>query len=120
MTSLFLKLLALSITLPCALAGELIIKSTNDKPINLKIFAGGGTGGQKVDNLPGHLEKVPPHGTVKIDTTKLGLGEVKTFTIEGETHPFTGDQCKNLNVDEDYFIEFTNDWVGTTCMAQKR
>ncbi len=45
------------------------------------------------------------------------IGNKRFFAIEGETHPFIGDKCKNLSIIKDYEIAFKDDVVGTTCIA---
>jgi hypothetical protein len=96
-----------------AAAGHIKIVNENKKPIKIKIVpVGKGTNKVEMKDLPGdHF--------YEFDVTPQMTQSKTRYAIEGETHVFLGDTCKNLSVEENYQVTFTDDVMGTTCLAEK-
>ncbi|MFN7710105.1 MAG: hypothetical protein ACK5O7_04005 [Holosporales bacterium] len=63
------------------------------------------------------IKELPAENHYEFNLTPEDIGNKRFFAIEGDTHPFIGDTCKNLSIIKDYEVAFKDDVVGTTCVA---
>lgn len=108
---IYLCLGAAFLTAPAS-ASMLNITNKNQKPIKVKIAA---------DKDPNAMIKIKVskenYSTIRVD--REHLNGTSTFSITGDTNPFTiGGSCSGLNVERDYNITFTDDKVGTSCTSE--
>ena len=88
------------------------IHNKNDTSISLRLLT----------KKPGGFNlsrEIPAKTDIKITLDTAAFKGEDTYDIQGETHLFIGDKCKNLHLNQDYDITFTNDRIGTTCHAER-
>lgn len=103
------------INLYSANAGTVKVINENKKDLELNITAQGAM----TEKLASYIQKIPAESQYSFTVQRENLKGKSTYVINGKTNPFLGDNCKNLSVDKDYQLTFTNDTVGTTCIAQE-
>ncbi len=95
-------------------AGTITVKNENTKVISLDIVPKGGS----KDFV--YQQKLSGEHSLKFDITPANLGGKSIYAIIGKTgltEMVSGDKCENLSTDKDYSVTFTDDKVGTTCVA---
>ena len=103
----------LSLSLSAYADSKIYIHNDNDKPISLSVITKGNEGVRII-------KEVPAKSRTELALETSDFRGANTYNIDGETHPFIGDKCKNLQSNQDYVITFTNDTIVTTCHAEKR
>jgi hypothetical protein len=98
-----------------AYAGTVKVINENKKELELNIKAQGAM----TENLASYIQKVPAENQYSFTVNREQLKGKSTYLITGKTNLLLGDSCKNLSVDKDYQLTFTNDTLGTTCIAQE-
>lgn len=110
---IWIAVTTLGLSLSAYADSTLHIHNKNDKSLALRLLT------KKSDGV-NLAREIPAHSDIEIALDSNDFKGEKTYDIQGETHLFIGDKCKNLQVDQDYTITFTNDTIGTTCHAEKR
>jgi hypothetical protein len=96
-------------------AGTVKVINENKKDLELNIKAQGAM----TEKLSSYIQNIPAESQYSFTVQPENLKGKSTYLITGKTNPFLGDSCKNLSVDKDYQLTFTNDTLGTTCIAQE-
>lgn len=90
--------------------GEIKIVNQNPKELDVRFEASD-------DSKIYFDHKIPATEESKFTLSADQLKGKKIFWVKGSSNGFTSDKCKDLHVDKDYELVFTNDSVGTTCVA---
>jgi len=98
-------------------AGQIEVINKNKKPLKVKIEA---EGDKMKETLSSHIQEIPAKESFMFNVEPEHLGGKTSYSIKGDTNPFTpGDSCNKLDVKNDYRVTFTNDTIGTSCIAEK-
>src|SRR5690606_4554843 len=98
---------------PTSQAGEINVLNENNKELSIKIEAVG-------DSAAFFKQEIPADKISSFIINASQLNGKSHFTIKGDTNPFTpGDKCQNLSVNKDYNLTFTDEKMGTTCIAEE-
>ncbi|MFN7365384.1 MAG: hypothetical protein ACK5TR_05530 [Alphaproteobacteria bacterium] len=96
-------------------AGSLSVENENPNTLTIRIFAAGVS---LVEDLSESCCRMRGGDSCKFHLTPQRFQGKDRYNIEGETNPFTSSGvCRNLSVHKNYKVIFTNDTVGTSCMA---
>ena len=101
-----ISLLAIS----TANAGDINIVNQNKKAIDVRFEASD-------DSKIYFDHQIPATAESKFTLTEDNLKGKKIFFVKGSSNSITSDKCKDLHIDKNYELVFTNDSVGTTCVA---
>ncbi len=95
-----------------AMAGKLVVKNENGKAMVLQIVPEGASMGFVLK------QTIPAGQEFVFDIQSAAIENKSIYSVAGDTNVFTsGDKCKNLHVDKNYTLTFTDDKMGTTCVA---
>ncbi|MCA0370303.1 MAG: hypothetical protein LCH26_04270 [Proteobacteria bacterium] len=98
-------------------AGTLKVVNENDTSLTVRLFVEGDPAQQA---LTERCCKMRGKGSCHLKTNPGEVLGATHYAIEGETNPFTSTgSCRNLRVDKDYQVTFTDDAIGTSCIARR-
>jgi hypothetical protein len=95
-------------------AGTVIVRNENHKAIEIKVM---GEGSDTTSHAITH--KIPEDQEYRFAVVSKDVGNKKYFELQGNTTPFTGGNCRHLDVRKHYEITFQDDAIGSTCLAQE-
>jgi hypothetical protein len=87
------------------------VNNENKKAITLKLIPEGAPRDFVYE------KEIPAENFFQFEVTAADLGGKSVFSLRGKTTPVTWSTCEHLSVDKNYTITFTNDLIGTTCVA---
>ncbi|MBA4118883.1 MAG: hypothetical protein C0514_08335 [Candidatus Puniceispirillum sp.] len=107
---------ALATLAPLAAKAErLHIVNENKKALAVKVRA---SGDPLTEELAEKRVTIPQEHFFDFTVSPADLNGKSLYDIVGDTNPVAmGGTCKNLRVEQKYKIVFTNDTVGTSCIA---
>ncbi len=99
----------------CLRAQTLEIVNENQKQVDIRVYAEGDSFTEELSERCFHIRA---NGTCKQYMTPQQFNGKSLYAISGETNPFTSSgTCRNLSVHKNYKVVFTNDAIGTSCVA---
>ena len=110
MNKVLLSAISLFAISTAANAGEINIVNQNKKEIDVRFEASD-------DSKIYYDYKIPAAAESKFTLSADQIMGKKIFFVKGSSNSLTSDKCKDLHIDKDYELVFTNDSVGTTCVA---
>ncbi|MBA4118884.1 MAG: hypothetical protein C0514_08340 [Candidatus Puniceispirillum sp.] len=98
-------------------AGTIKVVNENTKDLTVRLFVEGSPSQQAMTE---RCCQMRGKGSCHLKTTPGQVLGATHYAIEGETNPFTSTgSCRNLRVDKDYQVTFTDDAIGTSCIARR-
>lgn len=114
----FIILGALSLKISPSVASYVVVANENKKTLEIEVSADADSAKTTVVS---YKHSIPPEYFYDFQVTPdFSLHGEKKFSIKGATSSisFTGN-CRGLDTDNDYFVIFADNPIGTECVARK-